>query len=261
MLMSEMSYPEVREYFKNNKTVIVPCGSTEQHGHHLPVGTDCHVANYFSKRLGENLNLLVAPSINFGYAEYHKDHYPGTIAFDQDFLYDLYYYIAKQLIAIGATHIVFVNGHGGNSYVLNRVSMNLRREFNVLAVHLDWWSIAGQMKPEWEEKGHAGKPETAAIMYMYPQYVNMVKSKFQDFKTIIDGVETLGSATFRYKGVNTSIWLNTYDVVGEVGNYGEDPKLATLEMGQESVEAVVAWMTDFVGNKFMKMELEDKINK
>ncbi len=257
MLLEEMTYEEVKKYFEDgNDMVIIPCGSTEQHGCHMVLGTDFHIAKEFAKRISDRTGIMVAPTVNYGYTEYHKQNFPGTIGFDQDLLYDIYFSVAEQLINMGAKKIIFMNGHGGNSYPLKRVSMNLRIKHNVMGLILDWWSIAGQIKPEWEELGHAGKPETAAMMYLFPDYVHTDRIRFEGFKTLADGVETKGSATFGYKGVNYGIWLNTIDVTGQCGNYGEDPKLATLQMGHDSVEAVIDHIVDFITNGFAKMEIE-----
>lgn len=256
VMLEEMTYVEVKKYFEDGgDIVIIPTGSTEQHGQHMVLGTDSHIAREFARRISERTGILVAPTVNYGYTEYHKETYPGTIGFDHDVLYDIYYGIATQFIKLGAKRIIFMNGHGGNSYPLKRVSMNLRLNHDVMGLILDWWNIAGQIKPEWEELGHAGKPETAAMMYLFPEYVHQDRIKFDGFKTLAPGVETKGSATFGYGGVNYQIWLNTCDVNGPAGNYGEDPKLATLDMGRACVDSVIDHIVDFIENGFKKMQI------
>lgn len=257
MLLEEMTFEDVENYFKDHDMVILPCGSTEQHGHHMVLGTDFIIAKEFAQRISERTDVLVAPTVNYGYTQYHINGYKGTIGFDQDLLYEVYFTICKRLIDMGAKKIVFMNGHGGNSYVLKRVSMNLWYQYKVMGLILDWWSIAGMIKPEWEELGHAGKPETAAMMYLFPQYVHTDKIQFSGYKTLAEGVETLGSATFMYDGIKYGIWLDTEDVT-DSGNYGEDPKLATVEMGHDSVEAVIDKVSDFIVNKFTKMKVPGK---
>ncbi len=103
MLLEEMTFAEVKQYFADgNEMAIIPCGSTEQHGHHLVLGTDTFLAETLARRLSEKTGILCAPAVPFGYAEYHKDGYPGTIGFDQDLLYTIYYSIAEQLVQMGA---------------------------------------------------------------------------------------------------------------------------------------------------------------
>lgn len=257
MLLEEMTFAEVKEYFANgNEMAIIPCGSTEQHGHHLVLGTDSFLAETFAKRLSEKTGILCVPTVSYGYAEYHKEGYSGTIGFDQDLLYTIYYSIAEQLVQMGAKKIIFVNGHGGNSYPLKRVSMNLRLHHRVMGLIIDWWSVAEQLNPAWKETGHAGKEETSAMLYLYPQYVHPERIRFEGYRALSDTVETLGSATFSYAGIAYHIWLNTSDVVPNGGgNYGEDPHLATVQQGKESVEAVIAHLAEFLQYGFGTMQL------
>ncbi len=255
MQMEQMTHEEVKAYFQaGNDMVILPCGSTEQHGKHLPLGTDLLIASHLAHAVGEKGGILVAPSLAYGYAEYHKEGFTGTISFDQDLLYAVYYRIAEQLAEMGAKHIVFLNGHGGNTHVLSRVSMNLRIQHQVLGLIVDWWKTAGQLQPQWAEKGHAGKAETSVMMHLYPDLVHQSQICFEPFFTLADGVETKGSASFSYQGVTYQLWMNTCDVVStESGSYGEDPHLSSAEEGRQSMEAVVDHLTDFLLHGFQKM--------
>lgn len=257
MLLGELSWPKAKKYWGQNKLVILPVGSCEQHGLHMPLGTDYLVAGEIAKRLGERLDCLVAPTVNYGHAPWHIDSFVGTISFDQEQLYDIYYTITKQLIGWGTDHLIFINGHGGNSPVLKRLAMNLRMEFDVLCMVVDWWNLAGQMNPAWIEKGHAGKPETAAMRYLFPNLVNMDDAQFHDYKPWGEDIEVTGSASLVYKGITNNIWLTTKDIC-DIGNYGEDPKLGTVKMGQEEIEAVLDYLSEFVLQKFSKMKVENK---
>ena len=75
---SELSWMNAEKQFKTSKTVIIPLGSVEQHGPHLPLGTDWIIAQELAKRASNGTEALVLPVLPFGYAEYHMD-FPGTL--------------------------------------------------------------------------------------------------------------------------------------------------------------------------------------
>ena len=123
--LERMTWPQAQAAFKRTSFVVVPIGSTEQHGPHLPLGTDFLVAKELARRVGERANVIVTPTIPVGYAQYHAV-FPGTLSFSEETLARAYIELCQNLLRYGATHIFFMNGHGGNMTALRRCGEWLR---------------------------------------------------------------------------------------------------------------------------------------
>src|SRR5664280_590467 len=113
MLLREMTWTDVKEVVKSDPVVIVPLGSIEQHGPHMPLWTDICLAENISIAVGEKTGSVVAPALNFGYSELWYD-YPGTIGFSSQTFYAAMYDICKSLIRSGFKKIFLLNGHNPN---------------------------------------------------------------------------------------------------------------------------------------------------
>lgn len=170
MFLEQISWKQAEDYFKKRDLAVIPVGSTENHGSQLALGTDFLIPRNLCERMDSRLNCLIAPTIPYGVADQHT-HFPGTITIGYDGLYDLVTRIADQLYGHGIRHFVFLNGHGGNTPVLQRVCMELDDKHAVGCV-LDWWSLAGELNPAWKG-GHGGGEETAAMLAIDPKYVHM----------------------------------------------------------------------------------------
>ena len=121
--MEEMSWLEISEALKSGvNTAIIPLGSVEQHGHHLPLLTDTIEAHYLSEMIAQEVGFaLVAPAIRPGYSEHHMD-FPGTISLRLETLASIIRDYCASLIHHGFKNIVMLNCHGGNIPVLSAVA-------------------------------------------------------------------------------------------------------------------------------------------
>ncbi len=113
MLLHHASWSEVEQYLLNKKDIIIPIGSTEQHGPSGLIGTDALCAQIFAEGLGDSTGSLVAPTINVGMAIHHM-HFPGTISLRPTTLINLIQDHVLSLAHHGFRRFFFVNGHGGN---------------------------------------------------------------------------------------------------------------------------------------------------
>lgn len=144
-LLERLTWPKAKKAFEETTFVVVPIGSTEQHGPALPLGTDFFVPRDIANRLIEKSNVIVTPTIPFGYAKYHTT-FPGTLSLHEDTLRQVLIDLCEDLLKYGTTHILFIDGHGGNLTALRQCGIWLRERCIPSAVAV-WWQIAPSIDP------------------------------------------------------------------------------------------------------------------
>jgi creatinine amidohydrolase len=162
--LAEVSWAEAEKLFRENDTVILPVGSTEQHGPHNPLGTDHLIAAAFSKAVGDRAGVLVLPVVPVGISEHHRQ-FPGTLWVPPEVFRDYMLSVALAAASHGARKILFFNGHGGNTAALIEVAGALRRDFDVFA------AVLMTFPPGVD--GHAGSKETSMNLYYHGHLVKM----------------------------------------------------------------------------------------
>lgn len=167
-VLENMTWAQAKEAFSKCKTAIIPLGSTEQHGPHLPLGTDFFTAQYFADALAKvDYNAIVTPVLPIGFADYHSD-FPGTLSLTFDTLKDVVAQICDKLVGYGIDHILFFNTHGGNAGPIARVAYDLRQRGIVAATYM-WFEMIGNIKDEWKLVGHGDATETAFVLAYRPE--------------------------------------------------------------------------------------------
>ena len=245
MRLSKITWPTAERYFKENDMVILPIGSTECHGRHMPLGTDTLIPDKILDLIEEkNDNILIAPMSPYGACQSLAD-YPGTINIDSDVLYQYVYQIVDGLYKHGARKILVLNGHGGNIKTIERIGLEFDKK-GAMVVMLNWWLMAWDMKPEWKG-GHGGGEETAGIMAVDPSLVDMGKIDLPlEMTNLTENLVATGFRTVRFKGVEIEILRNTPKVTDN-GWIGPDhPNTATVEWGQEMVQTTADYILDLI---------------
>src|SRR3972149_2344057 len=178
VFLGEMTSPEVEAFLKDHEPVIVPTGSTEQHGPHGPLLTDVLVPNEVARRVAPRVGALVAPPINYGLSYPHtgltglvQRPYPASWALVED--------LCASLATVGFTRIVFLNGHYDNTYAIAYACANAagRMPAGVRAFPVNYWDgMAADDAGEFfgPTTGlHANRAETAAVLAIDPLLVDM----------------------------------------------------------------------------------------
>jgi mycofactocin system creatininase family protein len=141
-------------------TLVVPVGSVEQHGPHLPLDTDTRIATALARTLADHLGCLLAPAIAYGASGEHQG-FPGTVSIGTEALTAVLVEYGRSACQWAAP-VVFVNGHGGNVEALRSATAVLRGEGRDVA-----WISACRDAVD----AHAGHTETSLLLHLWPQTV------------------------------------------------------------------------------------------
>ena len=137
MFLERISYPEVEAYLRKSQTILLPVGSLENHGKHMPLGTDTLIPEHLCSLLDARFpELLIAPPLHYGATEDLRG-FPGTISIGVEGLRMLLTLIVDQLFDYGFRRFIILNGHGGNNKSIDLVGQHLYRRGAYLAC-LNW---------------------------------------------------------------------------------------------------------------------------
>ena len=250
MFYDELTWPEINEAVQAGKVVLLPIGSTEQHGHHLPLDTDNFLARSVCIRTAQRAprETLVMPTIPYGYNEHALD-FPGTIhvAYDHFIAYCLD--VVKSVAHAGFDRIVIIDGHGSNEHLCEFIARRGTLETHALVASTMWTNLAVEAFEAVRESGpggaaHACELETSVYLYLDESRVQMDKaadhyggaagregSKFLS----VDLTKGLGA-------IKVVRWTSSATPTGVSGA----PTLATKEKGRVTVEGAAENLLAFL---------------
>jgi creatinine amidohydrolase len=226
-------------------TVVVPLGSTEQHGHHLPVCVDTALVEAIARRAGaiacEQVPTLVTPTLAVGFAEHHVP-FGGTISLTGATYVAVLTDIGASLARQGFRRLVFLNGHGGNDAALKHVLDRLATERRVDA-HLagaSYWELARGALAELGlapglVPGHAGHFEISLMLALAPGLVRLDLRPTDDVPATPIGTPEPGGARVHRPGRWEASDGRT-----------DDARRASAELGARVLEDVALHVADFV---------------
>lgn len=116
MMLDELTMPEIKDAVDKNSIIIIPIGSIEEHGPHLPLCTDSIQAEEVAENLAARLDILVAPPIRYGVCTTTRN-FPGTISIKFETLRNLISEILSELVRHGFKRIILFSGHAGRSHM------------------------------------------------------------------------------------------------------------------------------------------------
>lgn len=243
---AEMSWREVAAARDRGAAVLVPMGSTEEHGPHAPTG-DYAIAETIAERVARQTKSVVSPVIPFGYSEYFRN-YPGTITLQPETLALVVNDTVSCLLDQGFRHVILVNGHQGNHPVLMPLVRKIRRQRGVLIPIVA--PLGFGLTPEVQRElygdtpmGHGGEPIGSVASYLFPDLVDVEKAEewaslpYQGLPATLNGVI--------FQGRQVGLAINMEDITPESGSLS-DPKLASPERGRRIVEEAVESLSAFV---------------
>lgn len=171
MKIFEMSDPDIRSFRDKVEQVLIPVGSLEQHGEHLPVSTDSIIVEYIANMISKEIPSLVLPAIVYGVSYEHKPLF--NISISSSALSDILSEVCISLIENGLNNVIILNGHHGNAGLLQYIPQIVERikfqDSNINSIN--YWQLLGR------DFDHAGFVETSLVMAIRPELVNMKKAK------------------------------------------------------------------------------------
>jgi len=246
VLLAELSWPEVAAMQQRGALVVIPTGSTEQHGWHLPLETDSRLAGEVAYaaalRICKETPIVLAPTLTIGVSGEHLD-FPGTLALSATTFMAVAEEVALNLVQHGFRRLAFLNGHGGNTEPLRLVAKAVRTKHQVLVAVANYWALARDalagiaQNPELNIS-HGGELETALMLHLRPGRVDMRRAREPEPGR---GNPYLTGALQREPMAAYGIRRTDLTRSGSTG----DPSHATAELGARFFGAAVSAAADF----------------
>lgn len=222
--------------------VLVPIGAVEQHGPHLPVGTDAFIVDRIVHEAAERSEQVIAlPGLPYGYSPHHGG-VPGTVTLSSETFLNLITDILRSLVDDGFHQIAIVNGHGGNRSLLKTAVSDFRAERDVSVAVLSYWDlIADDVKSIRDSElggvSHGGEMETSLLLYLHEE---LVKAEHDDY--VRD--DRNGTIRIDLFGTGVAYYPQHFDELTETGVSGH-PSAATQETGKRIFEVAVKKLVEF----------------
>lgn len=178
--LPHMTVPEVQDLLTRSDMVIIPVASLEQHGLHLPIGTDYLNGVERAKLIAQRVDVLVAPILLPGQSPYHMG-FEGTVTLPSTLVQEVYVEAARSLMRHGFKRFLIMNAHGGNAAITRFVVDRINQETEGIAVDLG--AVLGPFRTSSAEPAdeasppvfdrHGGTGETSSSLYLIPELVDL----------------------------------------------------------------------------------------
>ena len=251
------TWPEIKEAVKRQPVCVLPIGSVEDHGHHMPLDTDHFLIETICEDVAKRIpdEVLLLPPIPYGFQDHHIS-FPGTVTVRPEHLEAFVLDITLSLAHHGFQKILLADGHGSNMPILDLVARKTIIESDALCACFIWPSLILDLIKKTRESefpggiAHAGELETSVYLYLNENAVLMDKAKkeigFQKSKYYW---HDLGGAP----PVRMMEWWSRMSKTGVIG----DPTLATAEKGKLWYEATIENLIEFI-REFRGFEIRPK---
>ncbi|MGB8645577.1 MAG: creatininase family protein [Anaerolineae bacterium] len=247
----DLTWPEVKEAAAAGKVILVPIGSIEDHGPHLPLNTDNVIVESVCFEVARRVpaQVLSLPVLPVGFEEHHMD-VPGSLTSSIENLLTHFADAAISVARHGFTHIMLVNGHGSNASIVELAARKAVLATGAIVAAMAGNAavddvlvrdlIAQHRRSAYGGIGHACEYETSMMLYLRPDLVQMDKA-----------VKEMGQLDLKYFNWDHPTpavysWMDWWSRFSQTGVAG-DPTVATRELGELLFNATVERMIDLLG--------------
>ncbi|MGD2125197.1 MAG: creatininase family protein [Desulfobacteraceae bacterium] len=246
--LQEMRWQQVQELrHKKKRLAIIPVGSVEQHGFHLPLGTDSMVAIKLAQDAAERTKAIVTPPLWFGWSPHHLA-LPGTITVRPEILIEVVFDVLSSLATNGFDRLVIVNGHRiANIPWIQIAAEKAQRELGVKVAVFDPAYMAKGIADQigFGEVGHADELETSHMLHIMPHLVRMdlAKDYLPKEKKLYHVDPRVSEDTLCWV---PSTAKDLEKTAGKSGGVSGSPTLATPEKGKRLHDHLVARLIEVI---------------
>jgi creatinine amidohydrolase len=241
-ILEEMNSLRVRKRVNSKTVAIIVFGACENHGDHMPFGSDFIVPMELAKRVArKSQNVIVLPAIPYGVSLHHID-FQMTISLDPNTLIKVIEDVFTSLVKNGISRILIINGHDGNIPAVELAARTTKDRYPQLIISCleAWWVLVGKITKglfeTWNGLGHGGEAETSAMLAVRPDLVDMNNAP----KEIIPNLPNNIRIYFKFNELTNT---------GATGA----PMKASIQKGQISLNALEDVLLSFI-NKMEKYE-------
>ncbi len=234
--LERLHQPEAEARLQATRLAVLAPGSVEQHGPHLPLGTDAFAAHALAVQVAHKMNTVLVPLPLVGVSPYHLS-WAGSLSLQPQTFIAVIEDVSECLARHGVERILFVNWHEGNTPALRLAGDSVQRKFKLRVVIAEGHIITNKLFGERAPLTHAGSMETAAALMYDPSLVEV--SKATNPTPEKEGDE--GHAIFRQRDVFPI--MRDFHQVARTGWYGK-PEEATLELAEEIREKVSDYIVE-----------------
>jgi creatinine amidohydrolase len=248
VLMEELTWPEYAERIRTGAPILIACGATEQHGPHLPLGTDTMQAQAIAIEVARAVGGIVAPPLTYGYKSQPKSgggqSFPGTTSLDGMTLTCIVRDILKEFVRHGARRLILMNGHYENTmFLVEGIDLAIReaKHDDVRALLFQWWDLVSEQTidrifegnfPGWAQE-HAAVIETSLVAVIRPDLVRWERAAADQADRILP----------------YEVFPATRDMIARSGSLSS-PKGASMDKGKPVIDEVVREIVRGVRREF-----------
>lgn len=244
MQLQLSSWPEVERYLQTSSGIIIPIGSTEQHGPTGFIGTDALCPEIVASGIAKKTGAMIAPTLSIGMAQHHLG-FPGSITLRPSTLMAVIRDVVHSLSQAGFTRFFFLNGHGGNIATANAAFAEIYAQYSLglggtpsapmRCILKNWWDSKEVLQLAKEEFGnadgsHATASEVALTYFGYPDDAARVRSDSKLDPEIAPRGSFTDAANYRETFLD--------------GRIGSDPTLASEDIGRRLRDAAVTGLAE-----------------
>ncbi|KKM10488.1 creatininase [Clostridiales bacterium PH28_bin88] len=243
----EITQPEAEAILDSSKMALIPTGSVEQHGPHLPCGTDYYAALAISKRAAEQLGALLLPFSQIGVTPFHMT-FKGTLTLRPETYMEVLRDVCKSVIRHGAEKIAIINWHEGNTASINTAAASLQIEYpKVRFLIVQACYIASQLYADESDLTHGGALEALPVVGYVPHLAHLERATNPSDEARARKIDALRRSKTAYPILEDIRWI------APTGWYGS-LEMVTPEKAEEFLARVSDAVVKSIKESFAQVE-------